>query len=171
MTTGIFHAHYHADSHDSRDTAAVTAQVLEQFAIYGPRSRKQEYFGFVYSLDGALANAVVRGNACRGHDACRVNTKPAAERIPPRAKVLGEWHTHPHVLGAGMLSIWDVRGAGQNAHIHCYASYYAASNGKVYSWNPRSTSVPTAMASRTELGSYWDAINRDSGVRFAFARG
>ncbi len=139
------------------DSGSVVAHVQEQFAIYGPRSRQHEYFGFIYRVDGVLASAVVRSSACRGPDDCMIETKGAANLIPRGAKVLGEWHTHPHNLGVGRLSMEDVRGAQHNAHIRCYTPYYAASNGKYYTWDPRSSSVPVAMGTRTELGSYWDA--------------
>src|SRR5262245_64777646 len=141
------------------DSAAISAHVIGQLAIYGPRSRQHEYFGFIYRVDGLLASAVVRSSVCRGPDDCMVDTKGAAERIPRGAKVLGEWHTHPHNLGVGRLSIEDVRGAQHNAHIRCYTPYYAASNGRYYTWDPRSSSVPVAMALRIELGNYWDAGN------------
>jgi len=138
------------------DAEAVRTHVREQFRIYGPQSEKHEYFGFIYRIDGEVASAVVRGSTCRGPDDCMVDTGQAAKRIPRGAKVLGEWHTHPHNLGVGRLSIEDVRGAEHNAHIRCYTPFYAASNGKYYTWDPQRSSVPVAMARRTELGSYWD---------------
>ncbi len=136
------------------DPDAVLAHVREQFSIYGPRSDRLEYFGFIYRLDGVIASAMVRGNLCKGDDDCKVDVRPAAERIPKGAKVLGEWHTHPHFLSAGRLSEEDVRGARANAHIRCYTAYYAGSNGEFFSWNPNSTSVPVAMGTRVELGNY-----------------
>jgi hypothetical protein len=137
------------------DREAVITHVREQFRIYGPRSRKHEYFGFIFRVDGELGSAIVRSSVCRGPDDCMIDTKQAAERIPAGAKVLGEWHTHPHNLGVGRLSIEDVRGAEHNAPIRCYTPFYAASNGRYYTWDPRSSSVPVAMARRTELGNYW----------------
>jgi hypothetical protein len=136
------------------DPEGVIAHVREQFRIYGPKSRRHEYFGFVYRVDGELASAVIRSYRCRGPYSCLVDTAPAARRIPQRAKVLGEWHTHPHILGSGTLSIEDVQGARNNAHIRCYSAFYATSSGKIHAWDPRSTSVPTAMGTRTLLGSY-----------------
>jgi hypothetical protein len=128
--------------------------VQEQFRIYGPKSQKHEFFGFIYRVDGELASAVVRGNECRGPDGCTIDTTPAAKRIPRGAKVLGEWHTHAHLNGSNMLSILDVRGAFHNAHIRCYSAYYAGPRGEMYGWDPESTSVPVAMARRTILGNY-----------------
>jgi len=136
------------------DPAAVIAHVLEQLQTYGPRSEKHEYFGFVYRAEGEIASAVVRGKECRGQDACSVDTTPAAKRIPQGAKVLGEWHTHTHTTGSRMLSIQDVRGARHNVHIRCYSAFYADQDGEMFSWDPRSTSVATAMGSRTTLGRY-----------------
>jgi hypothetical protein len=139
------------------DDAGVAAHVQREFQIYGPRSQKHEFFGFIYRSEGEIASVVIRSSPCRGPNSCQLDTKRAAQGLPRGAKVLGEWHTHPHDLGAGRLSIEDVRGAQHNAHIRCYAPYYAASNGRYYTWDPRSSSVPVAMASRTELGNYWDA--------------
>ena len=136
------------------NVAAVIAHVQEQFRIYGPKSLKHEYFGFIYRVDGALASAVIRGNECRGPDACTVDTEAAARRIPSRAKVLGEWHTHSHLTGSRSLSMADVRGAHLNMHIRCYSAYFAGPGGEIHSWDPASTSVPVAMATRTSLGSY-----------------
>jgi hypothetical protein len=67
---------------------------------------------------------------------------------------LGEWHTHPHQSGSRQLSKFDVRGANKNAHIRCYSAYYADPAGEIYGWDPASTSVMTAMASRVSLGRY-----------------
>jgi hypothetical protein len=105
-------------------------------------------------VDRAIDSVVVSSNRCRGPDGCKVDTRLAAKRIPKRAKVLGEWHTHPHLNGSRSLSAEDVNGAHQNIHIRCYAAYYAGPTGRVYRWDPHSTSVPTAMASRENLGSY-----------------
>ncbi len=150
------------------DTAAVLAHVRDQFHIYGPRSDKLEYFGFIYRVDGVVASAVVHGQVCHGHDDCMVDIRPAARSIPKGAKVLGEWHTHPHFLAAGRLSIEDVRGARKNARIRCYTPYYAGSNGTYYSWDPLSSSVPVAMGTRTELGSYRDETrSAREPIRFA----
>ena len=136
------------------DVAAVIAHVQEQYRIYGPRSDDYEYFGFIYRVEGELASVVVRSNECRGADKCTINLAPAAKRIPQGAKVMGEWHTHPHLNGSRMLSSEDVRGAHNNVHIRCYAAYYAAADGEIFAWDPRSTSVVTAMNSRILLGSY-----------------
>jgi len=136
------------------DRAAVITHVLEQLQIYGPRSEKYEYFGFIYRAEGEIASAVVRGHECRAQDTCSVDTTPAAKRIPQRAKVLGEWHTHTHTTGSRILSIQDVRGAHHNIHIRCYSAFYSGNDGEAYSWDPRSTSVASAMATRATLGRY-----------------
>ena len=136
------------------DQAAVIAHVQEQLRIYGPRSEKHEYFGFVYRAEGEISSVVVRGNECRGQDGCTVDPAPAAKRIPQRAKVLGEWHTHTHTTGSRILSIQDVRGAHHNVHIRCYSAFYSGNDGEAYSWDPRSTSVASAMATRATLGRY-----------------
>jgi len=136
------------------DQAAVIAHVQEQLKIYGPRSEKHEYFGFVYRAEGEISSVVVRGNECRGQDGCTVDPAPAAKRIPQRAKVLGEWHTHTHRTGSRMLSMQDVRGANHNIHIRCYSAFYTGPDGEMFEWDPRSSSVATAMASRTPLGRY-----------------
>jgi len=136
------------------DRDAVIAHVAGQLRTYGPKSNNHEFFGFIYRVDGELASAVVSGNRCRGADSCAVDPAPAARRIPRNAKVLGEWHTHPHQTGSRLLSIQDVLGANHNLHIRCYAAFYAAPDGEMFGWDPRSTSVVTAMASRISLGRY-----------------
>ena len=136
------------------DTVGVHAHVREQFGIYGPRSQKHEFFGFIFRVEGELFSAVVRSSECSGPYNCKVDTTPAAMRIPRGAKVLGEWHTHSHLSGSRMLSIEDVRGAHHNARIRCYTAFYAGPEGEIHGWDPRSTSVMTAMASRTPLGRY-----------------
>jgi hypothetical protein len=153
------------------NVAAVVSHVQEQFRIYGPKSQKHEYFGFIYRVDGELASAVVRGGECRGPDGCTVDTSPAARRIPRRAKVLGEWHTHAHLNGSDSLSILDVRGAHHNAHIRCYSAYYAGPRGQIHSWNPDSTSVPVAMATRASLGNYGLDAKRDPDAYLATVAG
>ena len=136
------------------DSAAVVAHVREQLEIYGPRSQEHEYFGFIYRMGGDIASAVIRGNRCRASDRCSVDPGLAASRIPPRAKVLGEWHTHSHLTGSRMLSIQDVRGARANLHIRCYTAYYAGPDGEMFTWDLRSDSVVAAMKSRVSLGRY-----------------
>jgi hypothetical protein len=132
----------------------VQAHVLEQYGIFGPLSTDREYFGFIYRLDGVIASAVSRGGICRWTQACEVNTRGAAALIPKGAKVLGEWHTHPHVTGSQSLSAADVRGANNNRHIRCYRAFYSKSNGEILSWNLGATLVQTAMASSVRLGNY-----------------
>ena len=101
-------------------SAEVEAHVVEQFRIYGPKSKNREYFGFVYRVDGIIASAVTRGIVCRWNEPCEVENRSAAVKIPEGAKVLGEWHTHPHSNGSSVLSGADVRGANANRHIRCY---------------------------------------------------
>src|SRR5262245_589607 len=71
------------------DEAAITAHVLEQFSVFGPRSQKHEYFGFIYFFEGAIVSAVTRSSECRGPDSCKLDTVQAARAIPRGAKVLG----------------------------------------------------------------------------------
>jgi hypothetical protein len=136
------------------DTAAVTAQVLEQFAIYGPRSSQYEYFGFIYRKDGRVESAVTHGFGCRGQIECVVNAAFALKLIPKGAKVLGEWHTHPHFHESDTLSLEDVRGAQANRHIRCYTAFYSSHDGDIYRWNLDAPTVAIAMASRTRVGNY-----------------
>ena len=131
----------------------VTDHVRAQFAKYGPRSGESEYFGFIYRLEGRIGSAVTYGSGCRGQLDCSVNTAFARARIPKGAKVLGEWHTHPQV-GSRDLSAEDVNGAHANRRIRCYAPFYSTPDGAIYRWDIAATSVPDAMASRTEVGNY-----------------
>lgn len=131
----------------------VEAHVRQEIAVYGPLSVDREYFAFVYLREGVLSSAVIRGNVCGKAGHCTLNTAPAAALIPKGAKVLGEWHTHPHD-GAPGLSMDDVRGARNNRHIRCYAAFYARPNGDIMAWDPQETSVPTAMNSRVLIGNY-----------------
>src|SRR5262245_31654397 len=94
--------------------AEIEAHVVEQFRIYGPLSKDREYFGFIYRHDGVIESAVTRGTVCRRLEPCEVKSARAAAKIPPGAKVFGEWHTHPHVTGTMQLSGADVRGANAN---------------------------------------------------------
>lgn len=131
---------------------AVDAHVREQFRIYGPRSADHEYFGFIYLQDGIIGSAVVRSSHCRG-EKCVVDSSEAVRLVPRSAKVLGEWHTHPHDGSTG-LSREDVRGAYNNRHISCYRAFYSTPEGEIYTWNPQRVSVPVAMGSRERLGNY-----------------
>jgi hypothetical protein len=130
----------------------VDAHVLAQFAVYGPLSKQHEYFGYVYLGDGALASAVVRGSQCSMR-ICAVDSTAAARLIPRGARVLGEWHTHPH-RGSSQLSEEDVRGAHSNLHIRGYVAYYSKPNGDILAWDPREDRVPDAMASAVRIGNY-----------------
>ena|SRR5688572_3498052 len=136
---------------------AVTAHVTRQFERYGPSSRDREYFGYIYRHGQAIHSSVIQGTACPRAKSCSVDTARAASQIPPGAKILGEWHTHPHAIGAESLSIEDVRGANKNRHIRCYAPFYSGSSGNVFTWDLNQTSVPSAMASRRPLGNYYSS--------------
>ena len=139
---------------DDCPIAEVSAHVADQYSIYGPQSRAREYFGFIYRIDGNIRSAVVRGGTCVSTQGCSVSTAAAAALIPKGARVLGEWHTHPQASGSRELSKSDVRGAYGNHDIPCYTAYYSTPSGQVFTWDPRSTSVPIAMGSRTFLGNY-----------------
>lgn len=132
----------------------VEAHVLEQFGIYGPFSADREYFGFIYRHEGVIASAVSRGGVCRWTQTCEVKTDAAAARIPGGAKILGEWHTHPHASGSQSLSDADVRAANSNRHIRCYRAFFSTSRGEIAAWDTASTMVKTAMASLVRLGNY-----------------
>ena len=130
----------------------VAAHVREQFTIYGPMSANHEYFGFVYLLDGIVGSAVTRSRPCHAAK-CVVDSAEALRSMPRSAKVLGEWHTHPHGGSPG-LSAEDVRGAYNNRHISCYQAFYSTPGGAIYTWSPKQRSVPVAMASRAPVGNY-----------------
>ena len=132
----------------------VLLHVRAQFAFYGPRSSQYEYFGFIYRKDGRVESAVTHDFGCRGQMECVVNTAFALKRIPKGAKVLGEWHTHPHFHEADALSMEDVRGAQANRHIRCYTAFYSSHDGDIYRWDLDSPTVAVAMASRTWIGNY-----------------
>lgn len=132
--------------------AEVETHVREQFALYGPLSERREYFGFIYRHHDVIQSAVTRSGECHEGN-CLTETAQAAALIPRGAKVLGEWHTHPHD-GSSLLSAEDVRGARNNQHIRCYSAFYSKPDGEILSWEPVSTSVPTAMASRAIVGNY-----------------
>ena len=130
----------------------VAAHVREQFAIYGPQSADHEYFGFVYLYNGVIGSAVTRSRTC-STTKCALDSAEALQLVPRSAKVLGEWHTHPHG-GSPSLSKHDVRGAYNNRHISCYLAFYSTPAGDIYAWSPDRISVPVAMASREPVGNY-----------------
>ncbi len=154
MLLGIIAGACRAEEPSECFTAEVEAHVLEQFRIYGPLSRKREYFGFIYRIDGVIGSAITRGIVCRWTEPCEVNTRRAAEKIPEGAKVLGEWHTHPHESGSLLLSDADVRGANDNRHIRCYRAFFSTSNGEVFSWDPNVVVVSVAMSNAIRQGNY-----------------
>jgi hypothetical protein len=92
-----------------------------------------------------------------------VDSSKAIHSVPRSAKVLGEWHTHPH-NGSASLSRNDVRGAYSNRHISCYFAFYSTPSGQIYAWNPRQISVPIAMASRAPVGNYREAPSAKESV-------
>jgi hypothetical protein len=130
----------------------ITAHARTAFAIYGPLSGENEYFGFIFRYRGRIHSAVTRSSRC-GADECVIHVDKAGKLIPDGARVLGEWHTHPH-NGGTQLSEHDVRGAYRNRHVRCYTAFYSNPDGEIYAWNPSKTSVPTAMASRKRIGNY-----------------
>ena len=130
----------------------IDAHVIAQFAKYGPLSKDREYFGFIFRTKGEISSAITRGGRCKG--SCGVNTAAAAAQVPPAAKPLGEWHTHPRESGGGTLSVEDVRGAYSHRNIRCYTAYYSQPDGDIYAWDPHQSLVPDAMASRFYIGNY-----------------
>ena len=134
----------------------VAAHVRLAFAIYGPLSGEMEYFGFIFSHGGKIHSAITRSSKCRS-DECVVRVDRAGDLIPKGARVLGEWHTHPHD-GGSQLSEHDVRGAYRNRRVRCYSAFYSDPDGDIYSWNAGQTSGPTAMATRTHIGNYGEGI-------------
>ena len=150
------HARHRTHAAAQCAVVAIHEHVREQFARFGPLSLDREYFGFIYLSDGKIASAVVRGNECRTVDRCIIDIAGAARAIPPRARVLGEWHTHPAKVGSRALSADDVRGARRHRHISCYQAYYSTPQGDIYAWDITQTSVPTAMATRVHLGRLSD---------------
>jgi hypothetical protein len=131
----------------------VDAHVVAQFHVYGPLSKQHEYFGYVYLHEGTLASAVIRSRKCTAQRTCGLDTAEAARLIPRRARVLAEWHTHPHE-GSSQLSKEDVDGAHANRHIFGYTPYYSTPGGEIYAWDPRLDWVPDAMASVVLIGNY-----------------
>ena len=142
-----------ADSPGSCEHERLDAHVRDQIQVYGPRSAKNEHLAFVYLYQEVITSAVIRSSKCTGPYSCSVHTDASAKLIPKGARVLGEWHTHPH-QGSGTLSAEDVRGAYNNRHIRCYAAYYARPNGEILAWDPQKDSVPTAMVSAVRIGNY-----------------
>jgi hypothetical protein len=143
---------YRAETDGDCMREAVDAHVRIQLAKYGPLSRIREYFGFIYLFKGEIASAITRGGSCK--NSCGVDTAAAAAQIPPGARPLGEWHTHPHESLAESLSAEDVRGAYNNHHIRCYAAYYSQPDGDIYAWDPQRSLVSQAMSSRYLIGNY-----------------
>jgi hypothetical protein len=130
----------------------VQSHVREAIAIYGPMSIDNEFFGFIYRYGARVDSGVVRSSSCHLGN-CVVDVAVAAQRIPTGARVLGEWHTHPHG-GSRLLSTLDVRGAYQNRNVACYAAYFSRPDGEILAWNPREKSVHAAMASLVVVGNY-----------------
>jgi len=131
----------------------IDAHVVAQFQVYGPLSKQHEYFGYVYLHEGVIASAVVRSPRCSSLRTCGLDTAGAARLIPSRARVLAEWHTHPHD-GSSQLSKEDVDGAHANRHIAGYTPYYSTPGGEIYAWDPRYDWIHDAMASIVLVGNY-----------------
>jgi hypothetical protein len=131
---------------------AVQAHVRQQYAVYGPMSVNNEYFGFIYRVGHTLESAVTRGSRCIA-GSCIVNVASAAALVPADAVILGEWHTHPR-KGTAALSENDVYGAYRNRKLACYSAFYSEPDGGIYEWNPHRGLVTTAMASRLQIGNY-----------------
>lgn len=148
-------AEFRNSAQESCGLDSIDAHVREQLAAYGPQSVDREYFGFIYSFEGTVSSAVTAGRSCAQRTACFIDTSAAAALLPRGAKPLGEWHTHPHQGKAAMLSHEDVRGAWHNRGIRCYAAYYGQPDGDIYAWDPRQTSVPTAMGTTVLIGNYF----------------
>jgi hypothetical protein len=146
----------------------IDAHVIAQFARYGPLSTNREYFGFIFLSKGEISSAITRGGRCKG--SCGVNTAAAAAQVPPTAKPLGEWHTHPRDSGGGTLSPEDVRGAYSHRNIRCYTAYYSQPDGDIYAWDPHQSQVPDAMASRFYIGNYAAERRLGAGRRYNPAR-
>lgn len=144
----------------------VEVHVRQQFAIYGPQSVRHEYFGFIYVADDIIGSAVTRSAPCPKAGKCVVDSNRAVRSLPPRAKVLGEWHTHPQT-GSPSLSRDDVHGAHRNRHMKCYFAFYSTPSGVIYAWDVNRISVPNAMASRARIGNYLE--DRYEGQRVAAA--
>ncbi|HUQ09638.1 MAG TPA: hypothetical protein VM146_04930 [Steroidobacteraceae bacterium] len=138
------------------DREKIAAHARLEFEIYGPLSAEVEYFGFIFYDGERFRSAVVRSRKCHGGN-CVVHVDEAGKRIPRGARVLGEWHTHPHD-GAPQLSEHDVRGAHRNHHVRCYIAFYSNPDGEIFAWSPAETSVPTAMFSRASVGIYGNEI-------------
>jgi hypothetical protein len=142
-----------ADSPDC-DRERIAAHVRLEFEIYGPLSAEVEYFGFIFHDGERYRSAVVRSRKCHEGN-CLIQVDAAGAMIPKGARVFGEWHTHPHD-GAPQLSEHDVRGAYRNRHLRCYLAFYSNPDGEIFAWSPAQSSVPTAMASRSSIGTYGD---------------
>ena len=160
VLVGLSAAAHAEDDADSRPDpscprAAVLAHVQAQFRVYGPLSERREYFGFIFFSNDEIESSVAKGKICGTNHFCGLQTAPAAANIPKGAKVLGEWHTHPHG-GSRNLSAEDVRGAFRNRHIRCYSAFYSAPNGDIWRWDTSQTSVPTAMNTREYVGNHHD---------------
>ena len=153
LTAASSHCGHAQDLLDECLPQDIKAHVLQQFDTYGPQSAEHEYFGFIYRVNGQIATAITRSSKCPMSGNCILRTATAAKLIPSGAKVLGEWHTHPH-RGSQSLSQLDVRGAYNNRHIRCYTAYFSSPSGEIYVWNANDASVPTAMASLELIGNY-----------------
>jgi hypothetical protein len=141
-----------ADLRADCDRDQIAAHARLEFEIYGPLSVDAEYFGFIFYDGARLQSAVVRSRRCASRE-CVIHVDEAGRMIPVGARVLGEWHTHPHG-GSPELSRNDVRGAYRNRHVSCYTAFYSDPFGGIFAWDPARPSVRTAMATRQLVGEY-----------------
>jgi hypothetical protein len=145
----------------------VELHVRQQFAHYGPLSEQREYFGLIYRQADSVRSAVTRSARCASY-LCQVNVAKAARAIPADARVLGEWHTHPHD-GSTQLSEYDVRGAHLNNRASCYAAFYSKPDGGIFGWDAHMDSISTAMSSLLQIGNYRRdrIVTEDTGIYVA----
>ncbi|HEU4601572.1 MAG TPA: hypothetical protein VFS24_06375 [Steroidobacteraceae bacterium] len=132
--------------------------VLAQFKIFGPQSKRTEHFAFVYWHDGELAQAHIYARCSSTSDRCTTNPKRAIQAVMPGAKILAEWHSHPH-NGSRLLSPDDAQGAfsiGEQIRSRGreYFAYYSDPTGRVFRWDTTTPDVNKANRSRVEVGSY-----------------
>jgi RHS repeat-associated protein len=135
----------------------IDGHAVSQMREFGPQSKSNEFFGYIYGKDGKLESSWKQGSKCRdGAGVCTMSEAKLNEAkagIPSGAKVYGEWHTHNHG-GSPALSEADANGAYANRNIKFYSAYYADSNGNMYRWDPTKRNAIRANASKVYLGNY-----------------
>lgn len=135
----------------------VDAFVLDQFNTYGPQSARHEHFAFVYWIDGQISQSHI-STRCTNQYACTLNPARSLKDVPAHAKIVGEWHTHPHD-GSRTLSIHDAQGAfaiGEQVRSHGrpYWAYYSDPSGHVFRWDTTTRDTLEANRSRVQVGTY-----------------